>query len=136
MERPRTLVVALAVLLLPGFAMFPTTDRIFSGEIMDSLCAQVGSHALTTRSIKTSRECTIGCVEGGAKYVLYNEHWRAAFQLDNQQKPREFAGERVMVIGTYDRQTNTIHVRDIQPMYTNTTKSRGWAVLEHLGFGW
>jgi len=136
MKRPRMLVFASAVLLLSGFAIFPTTDRIFSGEIMDSLCAQEGSHEITARTIKNSRECTIGCVEAGAKYVLYNERLRGAFQLDNQQKLREFAGETVLVVGTYDRLTNTIHVRDIQRMYTNTASARDWTALEHMAFGW
>ena len=103
---------------------------------MDSLCAQEGSHEITARSIKTLRECTIDCVEGGAKYVLYNERLRGAFQLDNQQKPRNFAGERVLVVGTYDRLTNTIHVREIQRMYTNIANARYWTALDYLGFGW
>jgi hypothetical protein len=136
MKPPKLLVFASGVLLLSGLAIFPKADRIFPGEIMDSLCAEVGSHSTITKEIKASRDCTISCVQAGAKYVLYNEHWRAAFRLDNQQTPRAFAGEKVMVIGTYDRVTNTIHVRDIQPMYANTVETRAWMVWDYLVYGW
>jgi hypothetical protein len=117
MERPKTLVMASMVLLFLGIGNAPTTDRVFWGERTDSLCAQMGSHETTTRGISSSRECTIGCVEAGAKYVLYNARWRTALQLDDQQVPRKFAGEQVIVIGTYDRETNTIHVKYMQPVY-------------------
>jgi hypothetical protein len=33
--------------------------------------------------------------------------------LDDQQKPVQFAGEKVKVMGTVDKVTNTIHVTDI-----------------------
>lgn len=136
MERPKRMIFASAVLLLSGFLIFPIPDRIFVGEIMDSVCAHEGSHAIAARNIETERDCTIGCVEAGAKYVLYNERGRATFQLDNQQRPREFAGERVVVVGSYERLTNTIHVREIQRMYTNTMNGRAWTALGYLGFGW
>ena len=123
MKRSGRLLFASAALALFGNVIVPTTDRPFWGEITDSLCAQSGSHETTANGIKTSRECTIGCVKGGARYVLYNAHRRVAFQLDNQRKPQEFAGEKVMVIGTYDSKTNTIHVKDIQPVYKDTIKT-------------
>jgi hypothetical protein len=33
--------------------------------------------------------------------------------LDNQKKPVAFAGEKVKVMGTYDKATETIHVVSI-----------------------
>lgn len=117
---------ASVVLLLFGAAIIPTPTHVFWGEIMDSLCAQVGSHEITSHSLTGARECTLGCVESGAKFVLYNGHRRATFQLDDQRKPRAFAGEEVMVMGTYDSHTNTIHVIDIQPVYIDTLGRVQW----------
>lgn len=116
----------LASVLFIGAAISPTPERIFRGEIMDSLCAQVGSHS-TLQTLNSSHDCTISCVQGGAKYVLYDSRGKATFGLDDQQTPETYAGENVVVIGSYDSRTNTIHVREIEsalygdPMETDTT---------------
>jgi hypothetical protein len=112
------------VLILFGTVIVPTPARIFWGEIMDSLCAQVGGHETPSRSLATERQCTIGCVQAGAKFVLYNPRVRQTFQLDDQLKPRQYAGERVMVLGVYNRTTNTIHVVEIQPVYIDAVVAR------------
>jgi hypothetical protein len=91
-------------------------DRTFNGEIMDSACAQMGSHDGMMKSnadIKDAKGCTLGCVKGGAKFVLYDAASKTVYELDDQQKPVKFAGEKVKVMGTVDKVTNTIHVTDI-----------------------
>jgi hypothetical protein len=35
-------------------------------------------------------------------------------QLDDQQKPAGFAGQRVRVSGTYDEPSKTMHIESIQ----------------------
>jgi hypothetical protein len=116
----------LASVVFLGAAISPTPERFFRGEIMDSTCAQVGSHS-TLRDLQSSHDCTVSCVQAGAKYVLYDIHGLATFRLDDQQRPERYAGQNVMVIGTYDTRTNTIHVWDIEPalygdpMKTETT---------------
>ena len=96
----------------------PSGERVFRGEIMDSLCAETGSHNVITKLAESAKECTNGCVSSGATYVLYGHGmgsaFNHAFKLDDQRKPIRFAGEKVVVIGTYDKETNTIHVRSIQ----------------------
>jgi len=84
-------------------------SRTFTGEIMDSNCAKAGHHNMGV----TAKECTLACVKGGAKFVLYNPSTKAIYQLDDQSKPEAFAGDKVKVTGTYDRATKTIHVKDI-----------------------
>jgi len=118
-----------------GFAILPTPTRIFWGEITDSLCAQVGSHQTKSKSLQTARECTIGCVEAGAQYVLYNARSHRIYRLDDQGKPRQFAGERVVVLGTWDANTNSIHVMEIQSTYVDTLWSRGFMLLTQLRRG-
>src|SRR3984885_7627271 len=103
------------VLLSVGFGV--AQDRTFSGEIMDSACAKMGSHDGMMKShadIKDAKGCTLGCVKGGAKFVLYDATSKTVYDLDDQQKPVRFAGEKVRVMGSVDNATKTIHVTDIQ----------------------
>jgi hypothetical protein len=52
-------------------------------------------------------------VKMGATYVLYNPATKTSYQLDDQKKPEQFAGEKVTVNGSLDAATNTIHVENI-----------------------
>ena len=54
--------------------------------------------------MKTAKDCTLGCVKGGAKFVLYSGS--TAYDLDDQTKPEAFAGQKVKVTGTLDAGTN------------------------------
>lgn len=49
-----------------------------------------------------------------AKYVLEDKASGATYQLDNQDKAKEFADKDVKVTGTLDPSTNTIEVSEIQ----------------------
>ncbi len=53
--------------------------------------------------------------ENGGKFVLYDSAKKATYQLDDQEKPKEFARQKVKVTGTYDKTTKTIHVENIEP---------------------
>ena len=64
--------------------------------------------------VKNARECTLECVKMGAKFVLFNPATKTAYQLDDQAKPAQFAGEKVTVAGTLDPSTNTIHVESMK----------------------
>ncbi len=90
--------------------------RTFTGEIMDSPCAAMGTHdkMIKEEKAKDAKECTISCVKMGGKYVLYNAARRTTYQLDDQEKPKEFAGQKVKVTGTYDSKTKTIRVQNIE----------------------
>lgn len=48
------------------------------------------------------------------KYILQDKTSGATYQLDNQDKAKEFAGRDVKVTGTLDPSTNTIQISDIQ----------------------
>ena len=106
--------------MLLGLGLAQAADRTFTGEIMDSSCASMGSHAgmqkgkdATDPAVK--KECTQACVKMGAKYVLYNATRKMTYKLDDQEKPADFAGKKVKVTGTYNAATKTIHVTDIKP---------------------
>src|ERR1700674_932350 len=52
-------------------------------------------------------------VKAGGKYVLKTSDMN--YQLDDQQKAKQFVGQQVKVNGTLDSNTSTIHVSDISP---------------------
>jgi len=114
--------VAVCALLLPGIAA--AKDQTFSGEIMDSQCAKNASHAMMLKKegmgdkdpndAMTKKMCTQNCVKMGGKFVLYSAAKKSVYELDDQQKPAEFAGQNVRVVGSYDQATKTIHVTSIQ----------------------
>ena len=85
----------------------------FTGEIMDSSCAKMGSHAQMQKEhgMADAKSCTQGCVKNGAKYVLFMDG--KAYDLDDQTKPADFAGQKVKVSGKMDSKTKTIHVDNI-----------------------
>jgi hypothetical protein len=85
----------------------------FAGEIMDSSCAKMGSHAQMEKEhgMADAKACTQGCVKNGAKYVLFMNG--KAYDLDDQTKPADFAGQKVKVSGKLDSKTKTIHVDNI-----------------------
>lgn len=87
-------------------------NKSFTGEIMDSECAQVGSHdaAMKTNGTNNAKDCTWACVKAGAKFVLYDAANKTTYQLDDQSKAGEFAGQQVKVTGAYNASTQTIHV--------------------------
>jgi hypothetical protein len=89
----------------------------FRGEIMDSFCAGDGHDISVIKRQETSSKaaCTLSCVKLGARFVLYDPQTERTYNLDDQQKPEAFAGQKVAVQGTYDKETKTIRVTKITP---------------------
>ena len=89
----------------------------FTGEIMDSFCAEDGSHIGVIKSSMSSSRggCTLACVKlAGAQFVLYDSRNKRTYKLDDQQQPEALAGQKVIVTGTYDRETNIVRVTKIR----------------------
>ena len=91
------------------------TPLSYTGEIMDSNCAGQASHnqVMAKEGVKTAKDCTLLCMKDGSKFVLYIADAKNPFNLDDQDKPREYAGEKVTIVGTYDGETKTIHIQSI-----------------------
>jgi hypothetical protein len=53
-------------------------------------------------------------VNAGGKYVLKTD--TMTYQIDDQDKAKAFENKQVMVSGTLDQSTSTLHVTDIAPM--------------------
>ena len=86
------------------------------GEIWDSTCAAASSHGkmMAKTEAKDVKECTLACVKAGAQLVLYNLDDKTIYRLDSQDKVKEYAGQKVTVIGNYDRATDVLHVDRIE----------------------
>ena len=120
--RKMAIAAAASVMLFgAGFAL--AKDQTFTGEVMDSQCAKNGSHAMMlAKEGMEGKEndpmaktmCTKNCVKMGGKYVLFDAAKKTTYELDDQQKPADFAGQKVKVKGTYEKATKTIHVTSIE----------------------
>jgi hypothetical protein len=91
-------------------------DKTYTGEIMDSTCAKMGNHdaGYKLTGTNTPKDCTLACVKSGAKFVLYDASKKTTYELDDQDKAKDLAGQKVNVEGTLDSSTKTIHVDKIQ----------------------
>jgi hypothetical protein len=90
--------------------------QIFSGEIMDSLCAKDGTHEKMMDQMKSmgrdKNTCATKCAQLGAKYVLFDANKKTIYSLDDQDKAEAFAGQRVRVMGTLTK--SKIKVENIE----------------------
>ncbi len=122
----RHVVFALVPILLFGLslaAFAAPKDKTYTGEIMDSQCAMNASHAEMLKKEGMGDKdpndpmakamCTKNCVKMGGKYVLYDSASKKVYQLDDQTKPEQFAGQNVKVTGTLSN--DKIHVTNIEP---------------------
>jgi hypothetical protein len=91
-------------------------DKTYTGEIMDSTCAKMSNHdaGYKLTGTNTPKDCTLACVKSGAKVVLYDAAANTAYELDDQDKAKDLAGQKVKVEGTLNNSTKTIHVDKIQ----------------------
>jgi hypothetical protein len=71
-----------------------TGTKTFVGYISDSMCGL--KHMMPGESDK---DCTLECVKAGSKYVLADAVSGKVYQLTDQKKPEEFAGQKVKVTG-------------------------------------
>jgi hypothetical protein len=86
----------------------PAGSKTFVGSISDSMCGL--KHMMAGQ---TDKQCTAECVKAGSKYVLADVAKGKVYQLSDQKKPEEFAGQKVKVTGTL--KGDTIQVVAIEP---------------------
>lgn len=96
-------------------------EETFHGVIADSQCA-LNVHSLTQSHKEmlqgkavgtTEADCVWYCIkERGGRFVLQNKD--KVYRLDEQNLPKEYAGRKVKIVGTFESKTNTIHVKSIE----------------------
>jgi hypothetical protein len=91
------------------------TKLSYTGEIMDGTYPGQGSHnqEMARECAKSSKDCAPWDVKDGSKLVLHNSEAKTSFNLDDQDKARDYAGKKVAIVGTYDGPTKTIHIQSI-----------------------
>ena len=104
----RLLYAGITLCLMAGLNVAAPRPKanVYSGEISDSMCGL--KHMMSG----TAKDCTDKCVGGGSKYVLADVAHGKVYQLSNQEKPKQFSGEKVNVTGTL--KDDTIEVQSIE----------------------
>ena len=101
--------LGLALFLAAGMSIAAPKDagkgKAFVGEISDKMCG--AKHMMEGGA----KECTLKCVDSGSKFVLATPKGKI-YDLSDQDKPKEFAGQKVKVTGTLDG--DTIQVTTIE----------------------
>ncbi len=95
--------------------------QTFRGEIGDTQCA-LNVHSMTrshTEMLKSKKmggtpgACASYCVQYlGGDFVLSSKN--DVYRLDNQEKVRLFAGQKVKITGTLESKTKTIHILGVE----------------------
>src|SRR5579875_1639803 len=108
----------ISLLLLATFAgLAKGKDSSFTGEIMDKMCAQMNSHdnMMKSEGATNARDCTLKCVKDGGSFALYDPANKKVYPLEDTKQVRQYAGERVQITGTYDSDSDVLHVKSIVP---------------------
>jgi len=84
------------------------SPHVFKGEI----CVEPGGRAAVLEKGQATAQCTVTRPKRGARYVLSNLENQTVYQLDGR-KPKNFAGNKVVVVGTLDDDTRTIYVDEM-----------------------
>lgn len=77
--------------------------------------AQQAQPTDTTNPQQSARSFEGKIAKSGDKLVLQESSTQTAYQLDDQDKAKQFQGKNVTITATLDSSTNTLHVVDINP---------------------
>ncbi len=96
--------LGMALLLAAGIACASPKGegKTFEGNISDSMCG------LKHMMPGGDKACTVECVKSGYKYVLADAASGKVYELSDQKKPEEFAGQKVRVTGTLKGKVITV----------------------------
>ncbi len=114
MRRLSLVGLCLTLVLLAGTAQLARSQtaskknqQTFVGNVSDSMCGL--KHMMAGASDK---ECTLECVKKGSKLALADTANGKVYELSDQDKAKDFAGQKVKVTGKL--KGNTIEVASIQ----------------------
>jgi len=116
----RRLAIGLAgsmILLLLGVRFTAAQGTTYNGEITDEKLNCVQNPIKAADGIKDKTACVLywaHSVTPGEKYVLYDEATKTTYQLDDQVMVQPYVAEKVVVTGTLNAATKTIHVTGIK----------------------
>jgi hypothetical protein len=118
-----------AWLLFGALSLAAQGQQVFKGEITGCMCPGPAEHNAIEKN-ETTADCANACVKTGTRYVLSDAKNHTVYQLDNQRKPKAFAGMNVVVTGTLDESTGTIHVSAIfRALAAKVTEAKSVSIL-------
>ncbi len=95
-----------ATLALGAMGLFGA-DMTMTGTISDSMCG--ASHPTEEHGKPmTAKQCTLGCIKQGAKYVLVSEGKVYKISNQNAKDLMKYAGDNVKVTGSMSGDTITV----------------------------
>jgi hypothetical protein len=116
-----TIAGALLAVVVVGLAFYDVRrsgPTVFHGEIMDSRCAEMGSHeaVMKMQGFQTPLQCALFCAHYSnplSVWVLHDPESKKIYQLSDQGKVQPFAAEKVTISGSYDDASKTILITAI-----------------------
>lgn len=112
----KQLLSIVAILGLSGLGMNLAAQQTSSTPQSGSMPQQQQTDATSPQPSSRSFEGKIA--KSGDKLVLQESSTQTAYQLDDQDKAKQFQGKNVTVTATLDTNSNTLHVVDINPTAT------------------
>ncbi|HEX4167369.1 MAG TPA: hypothetical protein VHZ55_18035 [Bryobacteraceae bacterium] len=111
--KPIRLLVVLSLSVCGGLAADNSTT--FTGEIMDRMCAQMHSHdnMMKSEGASNAKECALKCVKNGDKVALFDSASNNVYVIEDSKKVEPFAGQRVRITGSYDKDSEVLTVKSI-----------------------
>ena len=102
--------LSVAVLALAGLGLNLYAQQTPSAQTQDNT-AQVDTQVQE----RTTQTFEGKITKSDHKFVLKDNTTQASYQLDDQDKAKQYEGKSVKVTATMDPNTNTLHVVDITP---------------------
>jgi hypothetical protein len=105
----KRILTGIAMLGLASFGLNLSAQQTPSTQNQPAQQQQVDTQSQQSRSFEGK------IAKSGDKLVLQEASTQTAYQLDDQDKAKQFEGQKVKVVATMDSSTNTLHVVDITP---------------------
>jgi hypothetical protein len=90
-------------------ALAGAANTTMTGKISDSMCGASHAKMIAQHSGWTDRDCTQGCIKGGAKYVFVSSDGKV-YNISNQTLSglSKYAGENAQVTADFSGDTITV----------------------------
>ena len=98
-----------------GFAEKTEKTQTFTGYILTTTCAG-NNEVIAKNFMDAAVMCSEGAGQPRSTFFLYDPRTQMRYELANQKKATNYAGEDVNVTGYVDGASRMIHVRKINPI--------------------
>lgn len=106
-------IVSIGIVCLLGGLSVWAASQTLTGHISDSMCGK--SHASMGEMGKNPKDCTVGCVKAGAKYIFVSGDKVYEIKKQNLAALPANTGGNVQITGDVDKDGKTITVSKIAP---------------------